>query len=269
MPHAAKIERLSAFRKTLNLRDLGGYIGADGRTVKHGLLFRSGALGQATPAELEAIRQLGLQFVLDLRSSTEADELPDPTVPDAYQVRISGAMDANDVEIDMSPNAMYRILFNPRRVDPDPEDSIISAIAEIYSSLAFNNIAYKELMQRMEQGKAPLLFHCTCGKDRTGVAAIIILLALGVDPQTIADDFELTNQYLQENIDAKLADHDFLSRFGAFRYVVEVTEGVKRSFGERVMDEILQEYGSFDVYLETEFGLDEQRLAALRDKYLE
>ena len=73
-------------------------------------------------------------------------------------MRMCGATDANNTEINMSPASMYRILFNPRRKDPDPEDSIISAIAEIYSSLAFKNPAYLELMKQRPVGFEPTTY---------------------------------------------------------------------------------------------------------------
>ena len=258
-----------AFHKELNLRDLGGYPTQSGKKIKRGLLFRSGALGQADACELEQLHALQLRYILDLRSTEEENELPDPLIEGATQMRMCGATDANNTEINMSPASMYRILFNPRRKDPDPEDSIISAIAEIYSSLAFKNPAYLELMKQLEAGNTPLLFHCTCEKDRTGIAAMIILLALGVDEETVVQDYVLSNEYLQANIEAKLAESGLLASFSAYEYLVRVTEGVNESFGRRVLDEIYQEYGSIDVYLEQEFGLDEARRAHLQELYLE
>ncbi len=260
---------LSLFRKELNLRDLGGYPSRDGRHVKRGLIYRSGALGEARPNELQMIHQLNLRYILDLRSEEEALELPDPSIPGAFQERISGAYDASDNEINMSPQRIYRLLVNPRRKDPDPEDSIISAVAEIYTSLAFDSFAYRKLMEKMETGCAPLLFHCSAGKDRTGIGAIIILLALGVDEETIVNDFTLTNEYRKSIIDAQLARHPLLSKLKPFHYAISAVEGVQESFGARVIDEIHQEYGATEVYLEKEFGLGKKRLEGLRKLYLE
>ena len=66
------ITQISQIRPELNFRELGGYVGADGRTIKHGVFYRSAALGEATEEELEFIRGLGLRYVLDLRSAEEA-----------------------------------------------------------------------------------------------------------------------------------------------------------------------------------------------------
>lgn len=257
------------FRRELNVRELGGYVAADGRKVKPGMFFRTAALGELDESELETLRGLGLRYVLDLRSGEEADELPDPEVPGAQQVRISGCMDADGNEVNLSPSTILNLVENPRRKDDDPEEGIVSAVAEVYSSLAFDNLAYRELMAKIEAGEGPVLFHCTAGKDRTGIAAMIILMALGVDEETIIADYLLTNEYRNASIEEKLADHPLLSRIDLFELAVRAGEGVVEDFGRRVLDEIRQEYGTFEAYLEREFGLTEERLAALRNMYLE
>lgn len=250
-------------------RELGGYEAADGRRVKHGIFFRTAALGDFNEEELERLSGLGLRYVLDLRSAEEAGELPDPEICGAEHVRISGCMDADGNEVNLSPSAILNLFGNPRRKDDDPEEDIISAVAEVYSSLAFDNVAYRELMAQLEKGCTPLLFHCTAGKDRTGIAAMVILMALGVDERTIIADYLLTNEYRHEAIERKLAEHPFLSRIDLFELAVRAGEGVVEDFGRRVLDEIRQEYGTFEAYLDREFGLTGERLKALRDRYLE
>lgn len=178
-------------------------------------------------------------------------------------------MDADGNEVNLSPSAILNLLGNPRRKDDDPEEDIVSAVAEVYSSLAFDNVAYRELMAQLEKGCTPLLFHCTAGKDRTGIAAMVILMALGVDERTIIADYLLTNEYRYEAIERKLAEHPFLSRIDLFELAVRAGEGVVEDFGRRVLDEIRQEYGTFEAYLDREFGLTGERLKALRDRYLE
>ncbi|WP_350454644.1 tyrosine-protein phosphatase [Slackia heliotrinireducens] len=260
---------VGGLRDELNFRELGGCRTADGRTVKHGVFYRSGALGEATPEELERISDLGLRFVLDLRCQEEADELPDPVISGAEQIRISGCMDADDNEVNLSPSSIYKLLVNPRRKDPDREESIEAAVAEIYSSLAFDSVAYRRLFAEIESANVPLLFHCTAGKDRTGIAAMLVLMALGVNDQDMIDDFALTNVYRRSRIEAKLADKPLLSKVDVVEKLIRASEGVLPHFGERVLSEIRQEYGSYQEFLNKELGLDEERLTALRDRYLE
>ena len=263
------ITNISQMHPEMNFRELGGYEGADGRTIKHGLIYRSAALGEATEEELEFIKGMGLRYILDLRSAEEEEELPEPVIPGAAQVRISGALDANDRELNLSPANMLRILMNPRRVDPDPEESIIAALEEIYTSLAFKNVSCNEVINQLEAGNVPMLFHCTAGKDRTGIVAMVIMMALGVSDDDIVENYVLTNEHMQSKIENKLVEHPIMSKIGAVELLYRGTEGVIESFGRRVLSEIRQEYGTIDTYLAKEYGLEGERLQNLRDQYLE
>ena len=260
---------VEGFRPRMNLRDLGDYLGADGRKLKSGLIYRSAAPGKMLRSERARFSSLGIAHILDLRSSTEAEKLPDPSFPGASYTRISGAMDADDREIDLSPSRIYGILFNPRRVDDDPEENLLSQLAETYSSLAFDNPAYRRLFELLEAGETPLLFHCTNGKDRTGVAAMLILLALGASENDIIADYSLSNHYLEEEIEGKIARHPMLAKLSIFATAIRASEGVLPSFGARVLEEIKQEYGDYGRFLEAEYGLTPNRIEALRERYLE
>lgn len=260
---------VAGFRPELNLRELGGLVGAGGRRIRRGLIFRSGLLFDFTPEELDRLHRLKLRYVLDLRSGSEAKGKPDPQISGTHMVRISGAMDAGDNEVNFSAGAIVGLLMNPRRKDDDPEESIESAVAEVYSSLAFNNIAYRALFDQLERGNAPLLFHCTNGKDRTGIAAMLVEMALGVSEDDMIADYILTNVYRDEAIQRHLRKHPRLAKVGVFDKLVRAAEGVLEHFGRRVFDEVRQEYGTFEAFLEAEYGLDAARLAALRERYLE
>ena len=77
----------------------------------------------------------------------------------------------------------------------------------MYRQMLFGNKAFKELFRALEAGETPILFHCSAGKDRTGVAAMLILLALGASDETICADFVQTNVCRKAEIDALLAGH--------------------------------------------------------------
>ena len=121
----------------------------------------------------------------------------------------------------------------------------------------------------MEAGNVPLLFHCTAGKDRTGIAAMVIMMILGASDEDIVSHYVLTNEYLQANIEKKLADHPLTSKIGPVELLYRASEGVIESFGRRVLSEIRQEYGTLERYLEAEYGLAGEELQRLRDQYLE
>lgn len=257
------------FRDENNLRDLGGMPAMDSRVMTRGLVFRSGALGNLNKVELNNLRNLHLRYVLDLRTAVEARRNPDPNIPGVRQVRVCGATDAAGHEINMSPLGFIRLAMHPRRRDPDKQPNRVASVAGLYASVAFDNPAYRELFKQLEAGNVPLLFHCSQGKDRTGIAAMLVLAALGYDEDVIVDRYVLTNEYRRESLSHAIDGHRvIMSRLPILRLIVQFAEGVIREFGERVFEEIHQQYGTLEAYFQAEFGLDAERLAALRDFYL-
>jgi protein-tyrosine phosphatase len=115
-----------------------------------------------------------------------------------------------------------------------------------------------------------MLFHCTQGKDRTGIAAMLILLLLGVDEETILDDFELTNKYRKSLIKEQMSNFRILSRLSKnIRTFLWVKEGVCRSFAAYALTTIQKRYPSYEDFFRTEYDLSEADIAKIRDMYLE
>ena len=135
---------------------------------------------------------------------------------------------------------------------------------DLYKQMPFGNPAYHELFRLLEEHRVPLLFHCTCGKDRTGIAAMLVLLALGVSREDAIADYMLTNVYRKAIIDKFMQDNP------ADQYdLLLPVEGVSESMGAGSIDVLLEKYPSYEAYFEAEYGLTTARLAALRDFYLE
>lgn len=266
--------RVPGFDPSFNMRDLGGHLAADGRRVRRGLVFRSGELSRAGQRELLVIGCLGLRRVLDLRTAAEAREAPDPALPGVAYSRSSGYVDRGGNEVDLSPGRAWRLVLRPRhrsrRATRDPfAGALESLVAGVYASLAFDNPAFRELFGMLERGEVPLLFHCSAGKDRSGVAAMLVLLALGVPPAETVADFARSNDYRRRSVEAALAAHPILARVPAGEFVLRANEGVVEECGHRMVREMVLAHGSVEGFLEAEYGLGPARLAALRDRYLE
>ena len=140
----------------------------------------------------------------------------------------------------------------------------------MYLQMLQGNRAYQILFQALEAGRTPLLFHCTAGKDRTGVAAMLILLALGTPDEAICTDFALTNHYRRAAIEAYVASHaaEIAADPACERYY-QWTAGVNPELAPFVLDTIRTRWGSAEAYLEAEYGLDSDRLERLRQMYTE
>ena len=253
-------------RKELNFRGLGGYVMGDGRKIKKGIIYRSGALGECNEEELEYIKGLGLKTVFDFRNDKEREKLPDPVFEGAEHIHSCAAFRSLVEDFDYSPHMLLDLLRD--------EDHKGNTATKLYSSLtaaiAFTNSAYQQLFEKLQEGAAPLLFHCSGGKDRTGVAAALILLALGAEEETIKQDYMLSNIYLEEYIEDKLDDRKLLVKISDnYKTMVMATKGVIPESVHMLLEEIKEKYETYENFFDKEYGMNESALVRLRDMYLE
>lgn len=246
-----------------NFRELGGYHADEGKTVKWGQIYRGFPTGRlTTESDRARLDGLGLRLILDLRSGVEAAKLPDYVPDGARLVQICGLRDATGQEIDFSPNDIQRLVQNA------PAGTNLTQL--IYRQMLTGNKAFKELFRALEAGETPILFHCTAGKDRTGVAAMLILLALGASDETICADYARTNLCRAAEIEKAMADHAAeIAADPAQRMRWQSSAGVDPETAPFVLRTIRQDYGSAESYLEAEYGLTPARLMRLRRMYLE
>ena len=136
--------------------------------------------------------------------------------------------------------------------------------------MLFGNKAFKELFRALEAGETPILFHCSAGKDRTGVAAMLILLALGASDEVISADFVQSNVCRRPELEAAWSKHaDEIAADPAMKDHYLGIVGVYPESVPFVLGIIRQKFGSADAYLEAEYGLTPARLMRLRRMYLE
>ena len=248
-----------------NFRELGGYEADEGKHVRWGQIYRGiPTAGLTSPEDRARLDALGLRLILDLRSEGEAARAPDYVPDGARLLQISALRSESGQGIDFSPEKMKEMLENP------PSGSAGSFLRQMYGNMLFGNKAFKELFRALEAGETPILFHCSAGKDRTGTAAVLILLALGASDETICADYARTNDCYQEQIDSLLSAHAAQiaadpSCEGFYRGVV----GVDPEIAPFLLKTLREKYGSAEAYLEAEYGLTPARLMRLRRMYLE
>ena len=249
------------FPKEMSLRELGGLQAADGRHVRHGLLYRGSTLLNLTDEQKGLVDGFGLRFILDLRAKGETEEKPDYVPQGVEYLRIGGMRDEDGMEVDFSPAGIGRI---SEKIQADPE----SFMRELYTSMMFGNPAVHELVRRFVDGQAPLYFHCSAGKDRTGVCAAVLLMILGVPDDDIVEEFLLTNEYRSAIIGLRPEEiPSFVSE--ADRKNWGKINGVNEADLRAVFAAVDARYDSREAYLSEELGLDQALLAKVRDHYLE
>ena len=247
-----------------NFRELGGYLADEGKHIKWGQIYRGIPTGKLTsPADRAKLDALGLRLILDLRSEPEAEQVPDYVPDGARLVRICGLCREDGQEISFSPEDRAHLLQGK----PDKSRNMSCAM---YERMLFGNKAYMELFRALEVGETPVLFHCSGGKDRTGVAAMLILLALGASDETICADFALSNDCRRAELEATWAEHaDEIAADPTRKLYYQGIAGVYPEDAGFVLDTLRQRCGSAENYLEAEYGLTPARLMRLRRMYLE
>ena len=246
-----------------NFRELGGYEADEGKHVKWGQIWRGiptcKLTGEADRAKLDA---LGLRLILDLRSVEEAKKEPDYVPDGARLVQICGLCAEDGHEIAFAPGDIDRLMASA------PEGYNVPRV--MYRRMLTGNKAFKELFRALEAGETPILFHCSAGKDRTGVAAMLILLALGASDETICADYAQTNVCRRAEIEAVMQEHaDEIAADPSCRNHYYRMAGVEPELAPFVLDTIRSQFGSAENYLEAEYGLTPARLMRLRRMYLE
>ncbi len=258
--------------KLSNARQLGGYITEDGMRVKSNVLLRSGKLSAASEADLKKLHdEYNVTEIIDLRTTDEIASAPDPEVEGAVNVRVK-VLDESSDNASAAMTAIYSSSDNPAasllemvRAGTLSDTMYISAL-DCDAGIAGYRAFVDELLNHEE---GAILWHCTGGKDRAGTAAVIILTLLGVDKETILDDFALTNQFNAASIAymkskaAELTDDE-----NEINDVGTLT-GVSRELMENLFDYAEAESGSMLAFLKAKLNITDDEIAALRSKYLE
>ncbi len=170
---------------TSNLRDLGGWPVADGRRLRHGRIWRSAALNRLTETDIARMAQTGLRTVCDLRGTQEAARAPSRLPPGA---------EAHPLPIEPFVGASLKDMLERGAITGE---SAADLLGQAYLSYVTEHLGvYRRLLALLlEEARRPLLFHCSAGKDRTGIGAALILTVLGADRATVMADYLATDRF--------------------------------------------------------------------------
>jgi protein-tyrosine phosphatase len=229
---AETLDRMITLEGAVNFRDLGGYDAGGGTHTRWRTLFRADGLGELTEADLSVLRQIGIRTVIDLRSGSE--------------------LERGRFDVEAHPVAFHHFPFIdelPDAQDFDRRPGLLGTqYLEIVRDAGSQIVAALEVLA--DPDALPAVFHCTAGKDRTGVLSAVLLSLLGVDEQTVVADYALSGAAMLR-LRAKL-----IAKYPEGRETIENIDEVFSADPaqmEQLLDHIGEQYGSVSAYVE---GLD-------------
>jgi protein-tyrosine phosphatase len=236
------------FSGVKNLRDLGGYRTESGSTTGWRRVFRSDSPHNFTPGDLEIFDVMGIHVIYDLRRTAEREEDPGPR-PCIHVELPSRPVFATD------PGTLR-----------NREDGERWLFEDYCGMLDVAGSVFGRLFTEFAESDGPVMFHCMGGKDRTGMTAALLLSYLGVDRQSVLDDYELTSRYSgPERIPHVV---DLFVAGGIAPEAAIAMLGTPRWAMEGALDRLDSTYGGIESYLLGPGGMDQGTLESLLGRLL-
>ncbi|MBB4860931.1 protein-tyrosine phosphatase [Novosphingobium chloroacetimidivorans] len=247
-------ERVLPLQQASNFRDIGGYVTRDGHTVRWGKAFRSGAMPLLTEADYALVQQLAIGSVVDLRSLDERE-----VAPDQIDDRTGALFISND----------YSMKPLMAKIGQGDGENMYQGMEKMLRP------QFRSLLKRLIADEGAVVYHCSAGQDRTGMATALLYDTLGVDRQTILKDYHLSTMLRRTEWEMPKVDPKDYPNNPMVQYYFA------RAQGERVKAEPLytpkgvshlaqfftyidQQYGGSEAYLKKALGLGDQDIGKLR-----
>lgn len=245
--------RLVHVKGAVNFRDIGGYKTKEGKMVKWNKVYRSADVSHLTDSDLDTLRQRHIRSVLDFRGVKESQAAPDHLPAGTAYLLLPAGSDslpnAKQMQEAMKTGGKWMLDFygNPQYLGPRYK-------------------AFFSMLLTMPKDEA-MMYHCTGGRDRTGMATALLLYTLGVPMETINADFTASNVYLQP-----MYGRMFQQMGGAM--TPEQVDQMKQALELRpellaaMFDGIKQKYGTVENFMQVELNVGPKQVAQLKAMYL-
>ncbi|REC49563.1 tyrosine-protein phosphatase [Chryseobacterium pennipullorum] len=254
-------EKVIQIKKVTNFRTVGNIKNTEGRTLRAGKFYRSAHLHKLKKRSFDDLEKLGIKEIIDLRNSKEIAQKPDQLPAEIVYKKYSAFEDEGD------QLAQARKLVLKGKVNASDADK---RMIDFYREYVTENPAIiKAIITEVLDSKDPILYHCTAGKDRTGITTALILTILKFDKETIYNEYLLSNNYRQDLVQKRLR----LANSLHFLYpkmdlqVLEKLSWVEKRYLDAAFEEINKKYGSTDAYIRQVLGISDTKRAEYIQKF--
>lgn len=249
-------------KKVHNFRYLGGIKNKEGKVLKDSLIYRSGNLHQLKRSSFEELEQLKISKVIDLRTKQEVAKEPNQ-LPKNISYQLYSAFEDKNDEMGNAKKLALKGKINGK----DADERMIKFYTDYVSE---NPEIIRTIITDILNSEQPVLYHCTAGKDRTGMITALILKVLKFDDSVIFEEYLQSNNLRKDLIQKRLN----LANTFHFVYpkldigVVEKTSWIERNYLQSAFDEINKKYGSMNQYIHQILGISENQRQVYIDKFL-
>lgn len=248
--------------KIRNFRDVSGYQNKYGEVMKSNKIFRGASLDAISFDDAKYMEdELGIGYILDYRDEQEANLAKDIEFPHAEYHRIGALQLKEHKDSGFDFGAMLSEKMTPNKLK-----FLIQYIQEGYKTMAFDNPAYHKLFELLLRNDGHVYFHCSAGKDRTGVSAFLIMIALDMSEEDAIKEYLLSNQYLHDFVEGFYKEHHVPKMFRKYSDPLLL---VQKENIMLTIDSIKEKYNDYHTFLEKEYGIDEEKRNLLRQIYCE
>lgn len=254
----------------INCRDLGGMPAADGRRIRKRRLLRSADLHDATAEDMkQLVRMHDLEYVVDLRADYEVESAPDP-IPLMTGIEYVHLPALSDDAIGFS--GLKNIVNDVRMLSRFSKDPV-ETIEELYYKCVLGEYGMRAygrfLDDLLTSAEGASLWHCTQGKDRTGIAAMLVECSLGVPMDYIRRDYLATNLFIKPWVDKMNSLMRNKVLVGGLGVDLEAYTYANMCYFDKAMDTIADSYGTLDNYLTRALDFEPDKRVKLQELYLE
>jgi len=252
-------EKVIHLKKVTNFRTVGNIKNTEGRTLKEGRFYRSAHLHKLKKRSFDRFDELGIKEIIDLRNSKEIAQKPDQIPAENTYKKYSAFEDEGD-QLSQAKKLVLKGKVNASDADKRMIDFYREYVTE-------NPETIKTIITEVLESKDPVLYHCTAGKDRTGIITALILTILKFDKETIYNDYLLSNNYRKDLVQKRLR----LANTLHFLYpkmdlqVLEKLSWVEKRYLDAAFEEINKKYGSADAYIQQVLGISDTK----RNEYIQ
>ena len=235
----------------MNFRDLGGIRTADGRSIKSGLLFRSGDFFSLSSEDIRKLEKMGLAMIIDFRAMREIIQRPDQEISTVRQVT---HIDIHDAARDKAEKFLE---------NNDAKGLETVLIGDYIRMIDTHPADFKRFLHILAStDNLPLVYHCAAGKDRTGLATVFLLVALGVEMDHIWDDYMATNQFAASYTEKIISK---VTKSGLNGEILRPLLEVRKEYLTAALARIDEKYDGLINFVENILDAD---VVGLREKYL-